>query len=1220
MSDTKPASVEPRHTNRLIRETSPYLLQHAHNPVDWYPWGEEALARARAEQKPILLSIGYSSCHWCHVMERESFEDEELAALMNRHFVSIKVDREERPDLDSIYMAATLALNQGQGGWPMTVFLTPDQQPFFAGTYFPPTDRWGRPGFATVLTRLAELWRQQRDDLAAQAAELTRFLARRTQAVPGSTVGETEIKAAVAELAESFDKSYGGFGPAPKFPAAMALSLLLRHHHRTGDAEALGMATKTLDAMAQGGMYDHIGGGFARYSTDERWLVPHFEKMLYDNALLARAYLEGHQATGSPFYAQVAREILDYILREMTGPDGGFYSATDADSEGEEGKFFVWTPAEVEAVLGPEEAGWACAYYDISAEGNWEGKSIPNTPRSPERVASRLGVEPDRFRAAIEAARGKLYEARRRRVPPGLDDKVLTAWNGLMIGAMAEGYRALGDPRYLAGASRAADFLLGSLGRPDGGLYRTARGGRAHLEAYLEDYAYLAEGLLDLYEAGGAVRYLHEARRLAERILRDFGDPAQGGFYDTAVGHEALIVRHREGPDDATPSANAVAAAVLARLSFHLDRPDLRQAAIQAISAYGKAIAQIPRAFCKSLMVVDLLIQGPVELALVGTPGEAGYEALRQALARRYLPARIIAHHDPATGPAPDLPLLAGKGLVGGRAALYVCRHFVCRAPVTGPAEVEQALRDGPTATADEVRTGIAIRRTGRATPEGTAGRARRFAGYAAGYGPLGSTGLTVSRLGFGGYRVDDETPEHREALTAALEQGCTLIDTSTNYTDGASERLVGSVLAELAREGRLAREDVVVVSKIGYVQGQNLALALEREQAGTPFPEMVKYMDGCWHCIHPAFLQDQLARSLDRLQLETVDVCLLHNPEYFLSDAKKQRRGLLPDLRQEFSRRLRAAFAFLESQVAEGRIGCYGVSSNTAVAPADDPEATSLTLLLEAARAAGGPGHHFRVLQVPMNLFEAGALLQPNTGPEGRYTVLETAQEARLGVLVNRPLNASAGDRLVRLADVPADIADAPVALEEALRQVAVLETEFGSTIAPSLQVPEGGVPPSEWFAWANQLEGLTLRLQGLDHWEQIEAGMITPMVSQVVTMLDLRLAGPVRAMWEGWRDRYLPALEALLAAFHARAARQSQAASNQVAAALNPHLPQARRGESLSRKALWVLASTPGVSTVLVGMRHPGYVEDAVPILAWGPLPEVRPIFEAVRQLRIR
>ncbi|HTU02579.1 MAG TPA: aldo/keto reductase, partial [Candidatus Sulfotelmatobacter sp.] len=829
--------------------------------MDWYPWGKDALSRAQAENKPILLSIGYSACHWCHVMERESFENEEIAGLMNRDFVNVKVDREERPDLDEIYMAATLALNHGQGGWPMTVFLTPDQRPFFAGTYFPPTDRFGRPGFATVLTQIAGLWQQRKEDLAQQAAQITEYLQGRLQPASAGNVGEAEMREAVSELAATFDKTYGGFGPAPKFPPSAALSLLLRHHRRTGDREAIHMVTKTLEAMAQGGIYDQIGGGFARYSTDERWLVPHFEKMLYDNSLLTKVYLEGFQAAGDPFFARVARETLDYVLREMTGPEGGFYSATDADSEGEEGKFFVWSPREVEAVLGPEEGGWFCAYYDISAEGNWEGKSIPNTPRPLERVASRLSISADQLRRCVENGRARLYEVRRRRVPPGLDDKVLTAWNGMMIGALAEGHRVLGESRYLTAASRAAEFLLGSLRRPDGGLYRTYRGGKAHLPAYLEDYAFLAEGLLDLYEAGGHARFLREAIATAERMVADFGDPAGGGFYDTAKGHEALIVRHREGADGAIPSANAVAASTLARLSFHLDRADLRAVAVRAISAYGRLITEHPRAFCKSLAVADLLLEGPVELALLGAPGEERYEALRQGVGRRYLPNRIVAHHDPASGESDDLPLLRGRGLVNGKAAFYVCKRFTCRVPVTEPAEVDQALADRNIGETEEVRTGIADRRAGRATAEAAASRAAHFVGQGLthGYGPLGRTGLTVSRIGFGGYRVDEETPEHREALVKALEVGCTLIDTSTNYTDGSSERLVGSVLAEQARNGRLPREAIVIVSKIGYVQGQNLALAKEREAAGKPFPEMVKYMDGCWHCIHPEFLRDQL-------------------------------------------------------------------------------------------------------------------------------------------------------------------------------------------------------------------------------------------------------------------------------------------------------------------------------------------------------------------------
>jgi uncharacterized protein len=1219
MSEANASTAAPRHTNRLIHETSPYLLQHAHNPVDWYAWGNEALARARAENKPILLSIGYSSCHWCHVMERESFENEAVADLMNRHFVSVKVDREERPDLDDIYMAATLALNGGQGGWPMTVFLTPDQRPFFAGTYFPPTDRFGRPGFSTLLTQIADLWERRREDLLEQAETLTAHLRERTGPAQSGNVGEEEIRAAVRELAAGFDPTYGGFGDAPKFPPSTQLGLLLRHHRRTGDAAALAMVTKTLDGMAQGGMYDQIGGGFARYATDERWLVPHFEKMLYDNALLARAYLEGFQVTGQPFYARIAREILEYILREMTGPEGGFYSATDADSEGEEGKFFVWTPAEVEAVLGPEEAGRLCAYYDITDEGNWEGKSIPHTPRSVERVASRLGIPVEDFRRSLDDGRTTLYEARRRRIPPGLDDKILTAWNGMMVGAMAEGARVLGEPRYQAAAGRAADFLLATLRRSDGRLLRTYRKGKAHLDAYLEDYAFLAEGLLDLYEAGADVRYLREAASLADRLVADYGDEA-GGFYDTAQDHEALIVRHKDGADGAVPSANAVAASVLARLAAHLDRADFRERAVAAIQAYGKAMTQHPRAFCRSLCVVDFLLEGPVELALLGTPAEAGFEALRAAIGRPYLPNRIIAHHDPAAGATPDLPLLGGKGLVGGKAALYVCRDFACQAPLTDPADLDRALADRPGGAPDAARAGIAARRAGRATPERTAARAKRFAAasLAHGYGALGATGLTVSRIGFGCYRLDDETPAHREALTQALLGGCTLIDTSTNYTDGESERLVGSVLAQLDRDGQVPREEVVVVSKIGYVQGQNLALAREREAAGTPFPDMVKYMEGCWHCIHPEFLKDQLNRSLERLQLETLDVCLLHNPEYFFSDAARRLAGRLEERREQFYRRLTQAFAFFETQVAAGRIAWYGVSSNTAVSLPDDAEATSLSRMLEAAVAAGGPGHHFRVLQVPLNLFEAGAARQANTGPQATSTVLEWAVEAGIAVLTNRPLNAYAKDTLIRLADVPLEESADALSPDEALPRVAALEEEFRLKIGSRLRVPEGGPPPADWFRWADQIRAMAGHLQGLDHWRQVEEQMISPAVGQLVQMLDQSLSGPIQEVWRSWLEQYLPALDSLLQAFRVRAARQSQAASNRVTAALNPHLPLARRGESLSRKVLWVLVSTPGVSTALLGMRHPDYVADGLEVLKWSPLGDVRRIYEAMREVR--
>jgi uncharacterized protein YyaL (SSP411 family) len=538
------AAAPPRHTNRLAHETSPYLLQHAHNPVDWYPWGPEALERARREDKPILLSIGYAACHWCHVMERESFENERIAALMNQSFVCVKVDREERPDLDDIYMAATVAMS-GSGGWPMTVFLTPAQEPFFAGTYFPPENKYGRPGFATLLERIAELWQSDRSALLQQAQELTAHVREQAEAPRALSVGEEALAKAKQQLSASYDARFGGFGPAPKFPAPAALSLLLRDHQRSADARALEMVTGTLDAMKNGGIYDQVGGGFARYSTDERWLVPHFEKMLYDNAQLARVYIEAYQVTKDAEYARIARETLDYVCREMQSPEGGYYSATDADSEGEEGKFFVWTPDEIREVLDADAADWFCLYYDITPEGNWEGKSIPNVRRSPESVARELGVDVPRLQASLAAARTRVHAARAERVPPLLDDKILTAWNGLMISAMAEGARVFAEPRYLESAERAARFVREALRRADGGLYRTARAGKAHLDAYLEDYAYYTDALIDLYEAGAPVAWLDYAGELAERTISDFGDSEGGAFFNTAHQHESLIVRSR---------------------------------------------------------------------------------------------------------------------------------------------------------------------------------------------------------------------------------------------------------------------------------------------------------------------------------------------------------------------------------------------------------------------------------------------------------------------------------------------------------------------------------------------------------------------------------------------------------------------------------------------------------------------------------------------------
>ena len=1221
------APIKSAKPNRLIHETSPYLLQHALNPVDWYPWGPEALQASKANNRPILLSVGYSACHWCHVMERESFENEAIASLMNQHFVCIKVDREERPDLDEIYMQATVTLNHGQGGWPMTVFLTPDQEPFFAGTYFPPDDRWGRPGFPSLLKKIADAWEQDAAGLASQARQLTERLKNELKTVSPVSVSVSVLDEAVTQFREDFDERHGGFGTAPKFPPSAGLSLLLRCYRRTGESRTLQMVTRSLDAMAAGGIYDHIGGGFARYSTDERWLVPHFEKMLYDNALLARTYLEAYQVTKQTSYRQVTTEVLEYILREMTDPAGGFYSATDADSEGVEGKFFVWTPTEIQAVLqNTEDTRRFCACYDITDLGNWEHRSIPNRLRPIESVLKELNLTIDELYETIHRVRPLLYRARQERVPPGLDDKIITAWNGMMISAMAEAGRVLGIKRYIDGAMRAADFLLSVHRTSQGTLLRTSRQGRAHLDGVLEDYAYLAEGLIDLYEASGQERYLTAALQFGERMVDSFRDEDQGGFYTTAKTHETLIIRAREGADGATPSGNAVAVSALARLSFHYNRQDLREAAIGGIRAYGRQIARYPRAFAKSLAEVDLLAEGPIELAFVGAPNDPGLEALQLAVREVFLPHRVIASSD-GTGTPTGHPLLAGKGLVEGKAALYICRNFSCQRPLTDPREVAESLRSAPRRS-DQMTQQTLLQGTalpGSASPEGTAKYAARIVSQSRhgghmehGYGRFGNSALTTSRLGFGTYRVDTREPEHREALKKALREGVNLIDTSTNYMDGDSERLVGAVLGEMIKRGELTREEVIVVSKIGYVQGHNLKQAEAREQAGRPYPNMVKYGEGIWHCIHPEYLADQLTLSLDRLGLATLDVCLLHNPEYFLSEAAHHEGGDLTLSRNTFYRRIEQAFTYFESQVAAGRIHYYGVSSNTVTADPSDAEATSLSRMCEAARAAavaqGIDRHHFAVLQCPMNLYEAGALVTPNTGVDQRATVLEMAQREGIAVLANRPLNAMPTKKsgVIRLADFP--IEGEPVDFDRQCLMVAALEEEYRKTIAPALQLSAQGMAPADFFTWAVELTRVRPQIHGLEHWEQIEQQMIAPQVNQVMQMLSRHLTGTAAEQWEAWRDRYVPQLLTLLHGLRREATERSRAKTSSVSATLNPLLPDTRQKESLSRKALWVLASTPGVTCVLNGMRSPAYADDSLAIMGWEPLMGVKQVFEGM------
>jgi aryl-alcohol dehydrogenase-like predicted oxidoreductase len=719
----------------------------------------------------------------------------------------------------------------------------------------------------------------------------------------------------------------------------------------------------------------------------------------------------------------------------------------------------------------------------------------------------------------------------------------------------------------------------------------------------------LSEGLLDLYEASGATRWLRDAERLLDRTLLDFADEETGALYNTARGHEKLIMRYRDGADGATPAGNAVAALTLARLSYHLDRKELLHAAVRAIKAYGPGISRYPRGFAKSLMAVELLLEGPVELAFVGARGSSDLEALKREVARHFLPNRIQADLDSQQpGEAATLPLLEGKAVVGGAAALYVCRDFTCQAPVTEPGAVAGALELHSLAEVEPQST-IAIHLPGRATAAGTARYSSRFG--QTGYTKLGRTDLTVSRLGFGGYRVHDRDPQHREALRKALLSGVNLIDTSTNYVDGGSERLVGSVLREMIDAGELGRDEIIVVSKIGYLQATTLETARELEDSGSPYPEMVRYEEGLWHCIHPEFLDDQLRRSLDRLELETLDFVLLHNPEYFLSAAA--RAGEPRDAaRDEFYRRLQSAFAFMEEQVLDGRIAGYGISSNTVVSPTSETDETSLNRMSDAARAAAGDDHHFHILQAPLNLLEPGAVTERKEGSSGDQTVLEAASDEGIAVLVNRPLNAFVSGRLLRLADVKPENID--IDFDEQLGRVADLEFAFSTEIAPKLQAAPDALDPGEYFRLSQRLKEIQPAITGIAHWSQVEA-QVNMTVMAVVGVLNRQLEGDLRDRWVEWRDSYLPELEDLRRVLRQQAAELTKTTNMELTDAIDPLLPEARRAESLSRKALWILMSTPGVTSVLNGMRRPEQVADSTTVPSWPALESVKELFDAVK-----
>lgn len=691
---THPSDTMP---NRLAGETSLYLRQHANNPVDWYPWGPEALARARELGRPIFLSVGYSACHWCHVMERESFEDEATAKVMNEHFVCVKVDREERLDLDTIYMNALQVLTREGGGWPLSVFLTPDLTPFYAGTYYPPDDRYApqRPSFKRLLAAIHDAWTNRRDHVTEVGRNVTEYLRGMSALGSGDTALSPDLLSnALAALRRSFDPVHGGFGTAPKFPHALELKLILRLGARFGDRAALHVVRHTLEKMARGGMFDQLGGGFARYSVDEKWLVPHFEKMLYDNALLVTAYVEAWQVTRDPFFQQTAEETLKYVADRMTSDGGAFYSAEDADSEGEEGKFYVWSEAELRDVLGAELGDFAVRVWGVTPGGNFEGHNILFRARSDERDAAHFGLTVEAFREKLADVKRKLIAVRSKRVWPGRDEKILTAWNGLMITAFAKAGAAFGNDHYVASATAAVDWCLTHLRDGNGRLFRSASAdGTAKLSGYLEDYAFLADALVSVYEATFTVKYLRAAAELAEVMVKHFADPNGPGFFFVADDHEALIARTKDVHDGSTPSGNAVAVTVLLRLAKLLDRRDYFAKAEATLRGYRETMADHPAAAGQMLIALDFYF-GPVqEIAIIADPMDVDCDHAIAAIHRQFGPNRVLAVHNPRTGPAPaDIPLLKDRPAHDAEVTVYVCENYACQAPLVGIEAVERAF------------------------------------------------------------------------------------------------------------------------------------------------------------------------------------------------------------------------------------------------------------------------------------------------------------------------------------------------------------------------------------------------------------------------------------------------------------------------------------------------------------------------------------------------
>ncbi len=1178
-----------RHPNRLAQESSPYLLGHANSPIYWFPWGQEALRLAQEKDLPLFVSIGYSASYLCHLMERESFADKAVAATVNEHFIPIQVDREERPDIDAIYMNASWALT-GSGGWPMTVLALPNGEPFFVGTYFPPRSEEGRPGLLELVRKVVELWKDDKKQLLEQAEALAHAVRSAARPRASGGISAETIRVAARQLQKVHDSSFGGFGKPPKFPNKSALSLLLRYHLSAGDQKVLEIVERSLEGMMNGGIYDHLAGGFFCSSTDQRWLVPHFEKTSIDQAQLAELYLEAFQITKNPSYRRIARETFEFLLDEMQSPGGGFFSARGAESEGHEGHGYLWTPRAVRALVDEPSATHFCAFYGITEEGHLAAGSVPHTFTPLREVAKQFGLAETELSQSIELAKHQLKQARADRSAPHIDDKVIVSTNGLVIRSLCHGAQVLGEPRYLQAALGAADFVLGHLRTKDGRLLRSFRGIPSAVNAFVEDYVFLIDGLVSLHELTGGAEYLDAAMSFAEVVLSDFSDQETGALFQTPHQSEEPIARLCQARDGSLPAPNAVACRALHRLATHTARPELAERATRIACAFATEVQATPRAYTELLTAVQGLLRPSLAVVISGDPSSENYEQLTTVATSRFLPFLTCTRVPLGETPSQASALTCGEPPPQGTAIACLHENLIVKPSTSDQQMLEKQLAESLETQARERRQELGRQRLpGKATRKATKDFLdKRGIGKNA-RSRLGE--LSVSALALGSHRIGLDSAEHRQAALAALGEGINLIDTSPSFALGNSERLLGEVLASLHQQGA-DRSCFVLASKVGVALG---GAAEQLQQLGALDSPAVALTPGSplesgAYCLDPQFISWQIGTSLERLGVEHLDVVLLQSPEHLLLGGKGP---------EEVRLEVRRAILELEKEVSSGRIGCYGVFTTRQEAIAND--VLSPKHLAHLAHEAAGEDHHFRVVEIPLNLLERRAL-----EPQGDDSCLAAQLQALgLSVWAARPLSAVSSSALVRLVDPPkAPEEQSPPPLSTARYRVASLEAEFETTLAARLRLA-GLAGQGPLLPLSGDLGRSLEKVESLQQFDLAETTMITPRLRQLLAELDRAFGEDAGQDWARFRGRYVEAVGNYLAAVRAEAIDHNYSLLQRLrqevpTSAAFGQLPGAQvEPAHFAHWALGLLMEHPAVDITVVGLRSAKQASEALRLL---------------------